>query len=252
MIKTPHIFQYHAYMHIVSLPGNMHLATRIIPSHLIVTATGPAYFVADCGEVLAWMGSALLSDSQQSSSFCLPQVTVFRIDEANSNSTSLKRKAYCGVHFELTQLGAADESLPGTQNFSRDLLGENTTILGFPIRKRPKDFLGLELSFDTLLFYLQAPKAEIFALDVFIKGPKRVLKLIKHLDGIFLWQLDHSLADYSLCCPIYNSKSRWNVELSSLDHRALEAGRHILSKCADNLTPSEGVYDAVLGHGSFI
>jgi hypothetical protein len=244
--ESPRDFQYHAYLHIVSLPGNTHLATRILPSHLIVTATGPAYFVADCSEVLAWMGSALLSDAQKNSSYCLPRVTNFRVDPSHSNSTSLKCKAYCSLNFELTQLGLADESLPGIQNFSRDLLGENTIILGFPIRRRPEGLPGLELSFDVLLLYLQAPKAEIFALDVFIRGPKRVLKLIKHIDGVFLWRLDHSLADYSSCCPAYYNKARGNVDFSSLDHRALEAGRHILSKCADDFAPPEGVYDGLL------
>ncbi|PMD33003.1 hypothetical protein L207DRAFT_639742 [Hyaloscypha variabilis F] len=34
----------------VSLPGNTHLESRILSSQLIVTATGPAYFIADCGE----------------------------------------------------------------------------------------------------------------------------------------------------------------------------------------------------------
>ncbi|KAN0089561.1 hypothetical protein V8E51_019821, partial [Hyaloscypha variabilis] len=34
----------------VSLPGNTHLESRILSSQLLVTATGPAYFIADCGE----------------------------------------------------------------------------------------------------------------------------------------------------------------------------------------------------------
>jgi hypothetical protein len=159
-----------------------------------------------------------------------------------SNTTLLQYNAYCSFNFELTNLKESDESLPGIQHISRDLLGESTIILGFPIRRRPEGYPGLELSFDTLLLYLEAPKAEIFVLDVFIKGPRRVLKLIKHTDDLFLWQLDHSLADYDSCCPDHHKKTIVHEDYSSLDYHALEAGRHILSKCADNAAPAEGMY----------
>lgn len=230
----------------MSLPGNAQLEIRILPSHLAVTATGPAYSVADCGELLAWIGSALLSGTQNISCYCLPLITSFRIDAPSSSSALLKYKGYCSFNFELTRLGTWNESLPGLQNFSRDLLGENTIILGFPIRRRPEGYPGLEVSFGTLLLYLQASKAEIFVFDVFIKGPKRVLKLIKHTNDVFLWRLDHSLADHSSCCPEKRSKAIAIKDYSSLDYHALEAGRHILSKCADDSAPTEGVYHGVL------
>jgi hypothetical protein len=158
----------------------------------------------------------------------------------------LEYKGRCNFGFKLTQLGTSDKSFPGIQNFSRDLLGENAIILGFPIRRRPEGYPGLELSFDTLLLYLEAPKAEIFVLDVFIKGSRRVLKLIKHTEDVFLWRLDHSLADYSSCCPDHHSKAIAYEDYRSLDHYDLEAGRHILSKCADDAAPPKGMYQAVL------
>ncbi|KAH6696440.1 hypothetical protein BKA61DRAFT_252267, partial [Leptodontidium sp. MPI-SDFR-AT-0119] len=226
----------------VNLPGNAQLEIRILPSHLAVTATGPAYSVADCGELLAWIGSALLNDTQNISRYCLPLITSFRIDAPPSSSTLLKYKGCCSFNFELTRLGTWNESLPGIQNFSRDLLEENTIILGFPIRRRPEGYLGLEVSFGTLLLYLQASKAEIFVLDVFIKGPKRVLKLIKHTDDIFLWQLDHSLADYSSCCQAKCSEAIAIKDYSALGYHALEAGRHILNKYADDSAPIEDPY----------
>jgi hypothetical protein len=226
----------------VSLPGNAQLKIRILPSRLAVTATGPAYSVADCGELLAWVGSALVSGTQNISRYCLPLITCFWIEAPTSSSALLKYNGYCSFTFELTRLGTWNESLPGIQNFSRDLLRENTIILGFPIRRRPEGYPGLEVSFSTLLLYLQASKAEIFVSNVFIKGPNRVLKLVKHTGDIFLWQLDHSLADYSLCCQEKRSKAIAVKDYSSLDYYALEAGRHVLSKCADDSAPTEGVY----------
>lgn len=234
----------HAYSYAVILPENTQLETTIFPSHLVVKATGPAYLVANCGEQLAWIVSALLSNPQNISCYCLPLITSFRINAPTS--ALLEYKGRCNFDFELTQLGNSDESSPGIQNFSRDLLGENAIILGFPIRRRPEGYPGLELSFDTLLLYLEAPKAEIFILDVFIKGSRTVLKLIKHTEDVFLWRLDHSLADYSSCCPDYHSNEIAYEDYSSLDYHALEAGRHILSKCADNAASPKGMYRVVL------
>ncbi|KAH7370148.1 hypothetical protein BKA65DRAFT_12028 [Rhexocercosporidium sp. MPI-PUGE-AT-0058] len=223
----------------VSLPESAQLEKRILPSHLTVTVVGPAYSVADCGELLAWIGSALLSGAQTISHYCLPLITSFRVDAPSSSSELLKYRGLCSFDFELTQLGTENESLPGIQNFSRDMLGENTIILGFPIRRRPEGYAGLEVSFRTLLLYLQVSKAEIFVLDVFIKGPNRVLELIKHTDDVFLWRLDHSLADYSSCCQETRSKAIAIKDYSSLSYHTLEAGRHILSKCADDSAPTE-------------
>jgi hypothetical protein len=54
------------------------------------------------------------------------------------------------------------------------------------------------------------------------------------------------LADYSSCCPEKRSKAITMKDYSSLDYYALEAGRHILSKCSDDSAPTEGVYHGVL------
>ena len=178
--------------------------------------------------------------------FCLPLMTSFQIDSIPSNSTLQKYRAYYKFHFEFIQLGAFNESLLGIQNFSPDLLRKNTIIQGFPIRRRPDGYPRLELSFETLLLYIETPIAEILVLDVFIKGPKGVLKLVKHFDNVFLWRLDHSLADYSLYCPDHYNKAIAYKDYSYLSYSNLEAGRHILSKCADNLPPLKGIYQTVL------
>jgi len=238
---------YHPHWHMVDLPGNTQLSTRILSSRLLVTATGPAYDVADCGEILTWIMSALLSNTRNISLYCLPRITSFRIDDvAPSNSNLFKYKGYCNFDFDHTQTATLDEPLPGIQSVIRDLLGETTIILGFPIRRRPEGYPGLELSFDALLLYLQASKAEIFVLDVFIKGPKRVLKLFKHSGDVFLWRLDHSLAKYSSYCSASRSEATALEDYSSLNHHALEYGRHILSKCEANAAPAKGMYQAVL------
>jgi hypothetical protein len=228
------------------LPGNTLVETKILPSHLIVTATGPAYFVADCGELLAWTGWALLTNARNISCYCRPLITSFVVDPVHSHSTLLKYKGYCNINFELTQLGTSGESVPGLLNLSRDILGENILILGFPIPRRPEGYTGLELSFNSLLCYLQTPKAEISALDVFIKGPKGTLKLIEHTDNVFLWRFDYSLAGCSSYCANHQSKFQVDKSHGPLDHHVLEAGRHIISKCADDAAPAEGVYKPVL------
>jgi hypothetical protein len=186
--------------------------------------------------------SALLTLTRNNSRYCLPRITSFRIDDiAPSKSNLLKYKGYCSFDFDLTQTATSDESLPEIQSITRDLLGETAIILGFPIRRRPEGYPGLELSFDALLLFLQAPKAEILIQDVFIKGQNRVLRLIKHSGNVFLWQLDHSLANYSSYCSASCSKAITLEDYSSLNHHTLEDGRHILSKCEADAAPAKGM-----------
>lgn len=222
--------------------GNTQLETKILTSHLLVTATGPAYFVADCGEQLAWIGSALLCSTQTLGSHCLPLITNFEVDATPVAPPCIVYKVYCNINFRFTKPENSDELLLGTQSVGRKLLRESTLILGFPILRRPEGYSGLELSFNTLLSFLQAPRAELSPNQVSIKGLKNTLMLIKYTKDMFLWKLDHSSADFSSCC----AERCFNVDVEegrgSLDYHALETGRHIISQCTDDATFVESVY----------
>jgi hypothetical protein len=214
---------------------------------VIITVTGPAYFIADYGELIAWIGSALLKNTPNISCYCQPLVTDLLVDNIDSEITLLKYYGYCDINFNLVELGTSDKTLPGVLNISRDFLGENIlSIQGFPIRRRPEGYNGLELSFNNLLHYLQAPNAEISATDVFVKGLRGVLKLIKHTDKVFLWRFGHSLGDCSLYYMDHQNRVQNDKDYGPLDYHILENGRHIIDECGDTAAPVAGMYQTVL------
>jgi hypothetical protein len=230
----------------VSLQGNTQLEAIIVSPHLIVTVTGPPYFVVGYDKLLAWIGSVVLSHSRDLNSCYLPVITSFRVDSAPANSMLLNYKDYCNISFEVSQLESSKFPFLRPQNLSQDFIGETILILGFPTRRRPEGYPGLELSFDILLQSFQAERAVILEEQVFIKGRERMLKLIKHLDNVFLWNLLRPLANCCFCCVEDHCNGDVRKAYCPLDHHNLEAGRHILSKGADDAVLAEGVFCGAL------
>jgi hypothetical protein len=206
----------------------------IFPSNLIAMATGPAYFIAECGEMVSWIGAALHSTSRNGG-YCTPLIKDFRVDALLSDSASPKHIGYCEFDFEFTQPDTSDHSLLRIQNLTKEFAGGKATIQGFPIRRRPDGYLGLEFSFSTLLLYFDASGAEIYGKDVLVKGLERVLKLVKHTEDIFLWQLDSLLIYFVPCLEDQHNQETY------LDHHSLENGRHFLD---------EHTYDAAFAKGT--
>jgi hypothetical protein len=242
-----------AYFKIASLAGNVQLEARVILSHLLVTATGPAYFVATCGESLAWIGSALLSNTENLSTYYIPSLTNFRTDSAPSTSTLLNRKTYCDINIEVASLDNNSYcSLPATYNRSSDVIGKKCFIQGFPIRRRPEGYIGLELSYAALLYSLQTEKATILEGQAVIRGGERTLKLVKHTDDVFLWHLLRPLVNDCSCPVECYSKDDFDQIYGALDDQVFEAGRHILSECANDIALVEGMYQVVFTRRSFL
>lgn len=244
--QTPCHSLCHAYGYIVSHVGNTQLQIETSESHLLVTATGPAYFVADCGEQLAWIGSALLCSNQTLGSHCLPLITSFEIESILATPPCIKYKGHCNINFEFTRQGASDNSLPGTLNFGQELLRRSTLVVGFPIRRRPEGYSGLELSFDALLGFLQASRAELSPTHAFVKGPKNTLVLIKHTENMFLWKLDPSSMDYSLSCAGRCVNADVEEGSDPLEYHVLEIGRHVISQRSGDTVPSKCAYIPLL------
>jgi hypothetical protein len=178
-------------------------------------------------------------------------ITSFSLDSAPSNSALLKYKGNCDIGFEFAKLETSNYSLPRIKNREQGSVGENGLILGFPIRRRPEGYPGLEVSFGTLLYSLQATNAILLEGNVVIKGLERRLKLVKYRNSVFLWHLLHPLADECSCWVDHHDKTRVNKTYDFLDLHGLEVSRHILSTCADDHVFAKGVYYGVLSGRSF-
>ncbi|RMZ81238.1 hypothetical protein DV736_g6655, partial [Chaetothyriales sp. CBS 134916] len=202
----------------VTFPDSTRIEAKIVASRLFVTATGPAYFIAECGEQLAWLGAVLLGDSRHLTGGWTPLITS-RASPSPSIKSEHQHRFHVGLDTERLEISANGTSQ--WQNSWHDLVEDSMVILGFPVSGRPKGYSGLELSYDVLLHLLHVDKPIIFNELVLIKGPKMSLQLIKHTENVFLWYLFNPSGVMAIIPGV------------PVNLHQLETGRHILTTYAD-------------------
>jgi hypothetical protein len=214
---------------LVILPDNTQLEAIVGGSCLTITATGPAYFVAECGEQISWLGAALQCNSRQSFSICTPSITNYSIHQVTPFSTKTNYQNHYKIGVNFSSPITFEDSVPDKQKYGQDLVGESILISGFPISRRPDGYPGLEVSFETLLSLLEADTASLNGGLITVKGRKTTLWLTKHTRNVYFWrQLDDSTDTGPAC--VDDNVSRYH---DSVDLHSLEIGRHILSKCQE-------------------
>lgn len=220
------------------MTDNTQLGAKISDSNLIITAIGPAQFIAECAEQVAWLQAAVDSNNRNLAGYCAPLITNYRVDTERSRSKQLKYKGYCIIATDFTPLANPTDAMPQKRSWWQDLVGKSVVIQGFPISRRPKAYPGLELSFELLLSSVRADEAIIDDGLVLLKGPTLTLQLFKDTDDVFLWRPFH--AAFEICpCEEHHIEISLNTSYSSIDLRRLQTGRHILSVCTDLLTTAE-------------
>ncbi|OBT67903.1 hypothetical protein VE03_02433 [Pseudogymnoascus sp. 23342-1-I1] len=214
----------------VILPGNTQFDARISSSSFIITATGPAQFIAECAEQLAWLQAALLSSTQNLAGYYAPSIEKYEV--RHSRSKQLKYRGSCDFAVDFSPLLAG--VIPQKQSWWQDLFGKKNIIQGFPISRRPEAYPGLELSFELLLSLVQTNGVVVGDGLVLLKGPISTLQLLNDTNDVFLWKPFHQRNGICFCGD-YHMEISLNIPYSSFNLRRLKTGRHILGVCKDLL-----------------
>lgn len=157
-------------------------------AHLLITASGPAYSISQCGEQLAWLCAAVQTfRSEVAKCTC-------SIESLGENEWLVR---YSPDHLlrNTTPVG-----VPAIQR-----LCDATIIQGFPTQKRPPLFHGLEIGLAWILesigaFWSPVPENG----RIFLRGSQNTLELVKCTPNILLW---HTLHSNSASCSFCNSPS---------------------------------------------
>ncbi|KIW19068.1 hypothetical protein PV08_03358 [Exophiala spinifera] len=205
------------------------LEAIIVRSYLIVTAIGPAYFVAECGEQLSWLGAALQCyNDRRLVSTCAPSLRKnqqpYQLAPFSTKTTS---QVSYEILFPVSSPMSSEDSVLDKQTRWQELVGNSVLITGFPVSRRPNGYPGLEVSFETLLSLLGADEASHNHGFIMVNGRKTTLCLIKCTGNIHLWHPFHNSLN------LYPSCGNGPAETYSgnFDLRRLETGRHILIIC---------------------
>ncbi|KAL6409982.1 Homeobox protein HOY1 [Ilyonectria robusta] len=139
---------------LAQVPTNEPIAAEVHGTTLRVKTTGPAYFIAECGEQLAWLASALESSSGSLIRHCEPSIT--KIDVWASSRYNSIYRGECDIAVNVTNVIDSDSPMLGMQSSWQDVVGGHSLVQGYPISRRPRGCAGLELSLDILLHLVQA------------------------------------------------------------------------------------------------
>ncbi|KAL6415593.1 hypothetical protein AUP68_02158 [Ilyonectria robusta] len=198
-------------------------------SHLVVTVSGSAYSIIQCGEQLAWLGSAVQASGLE------PAITSYTPSLVGSSVVSVEAKREI-FRFPLVSCLYWATS---RQHFDGRTIPPSF-VRGYPTAIRPDGFPGLEVSYDLLLALAQGKRGYMTVVELnrermLLEGSYATLELVKYTEGIFLW---HKVDSPSLSCNCRNNLHTGDGNPWRIDLEELALQRHIISICEAQRAPA--------------
>jgi hypothetical protein len=168
-----------------SLPDNTQLIAQSRGSKFRLEVTGTADVIADIGEQLAWLGSALRSSPLETGIII---VGAFVSGVGANPSEVAERQAptfFCNIGFHVDVIDGTGETSNG--QCWHQLFRSPVIVKGYPIPRRPISNIGLEISLDTRL--AGTGHISTFNNKLFIKGFSTMLIPTRYSDSILIWHL---------------------------------------------------------------
>ncbi|KAI0539484.1 hypothetical protein GGR58DRAFT_234412 [Xylaria digitata] len=207
-------------------PCRLSLDASIIDgSSVVITASGLPHFIAEVGEQLAWLGSALRPSVPNTGiSICTPSL-------APGLTTS--RNPPCKVNFVI------EYKIERSQSSAKNPNGQCWSYLfldpiiagGFPILYREELDTGLEMPLELMVALTGTRYLNIFDSKIFIKGFNTMLVPAKHSEGLIVWHLLRSRNPAKRISYLSTE-----IESSDIKKTDLEKSRHVLGWCADAIS----------------
>ncbi|GES56827.1 purine and uridine phosphorylase [Aspergillus terreus] len=220
------------YKHKCALPDNTQLAAWVDEKDLLVEVTGIGESIAEIGEQLAWLGSALRSSPHISRiSYCTPFISSTSVEDTSgptSQATSITRIS-CGIDFKLNAQEQENPPLSVGQCWHH-LFRNPIVVTGFPIPYRFRQGTGLEVPLNILAGLVHASRVDAFRDKLFIKGFSSLLIPTEHIrdQDQIMWHLRYNVRGDRISYLDGIGSHAGNITLADL-----ESSRHIIGWCSD-------------------
>ena len=218
------------------LPGDTRLCFSRHPSkiqstsfNIWVDARGNAPVIAEIGEQLAWLASALRSSQSQGRiAYSTPFIGGMQVRHV-SYEGMLKVAYTCEIGVEVR------EGIIGTESVSGEcwlnLFAMPLVVEGFPIRRRPgQHFEGLEIPLTMMATLAGARMVNSFEEKTVLKGFSTMLIPTKCSLDTVTWHLVYDKNDNRI--PYFETERFTKYDIT---FQQLEASRHIVGWCPDIL-----------------
>lgn len=195
----------------------------------MIDVSGTRYHIAETGEQLAWLTSALSLPRQDDGvSFSTPVISQidpinlakFSIGEAPVSEMCLHIST--DVQTKTTHLASSN----GRCWYS--LLNNPVVVTGYPIPRRPKLDTGLEIPLHMMAGLAKAKKVNLFDGKLFIKGFSTMLVPTNRTEDVITWHLAYKEDGSRISYLENNALHAEDVSLFDL-----ESTRHILGWCSE-------------------
>ncbi|KAJ0421353.1 hypothetical protein BJY00DRAFT_111456 [Aspergillus carlsbadensis] len=205
------------------LPDGTHIAVLSRGPPFTVEVNGIAESIAEIGEQLAWLSAAFQSPINNA------RVNVVRAS-LGEMWTSLSREqtgitTFCNINIDIHAVQDTPNKLNG--QCWQKLFRSPVIVAGYPIPRRPKYGVGLEVELDTMASLLATDRISVFGNKMYLKAFAMMLFPTQHVGDIIVWHLLWSDRDR---ISYLKSKGILKQNLSISD---LESCRHIVGWCTD-------------------
>ncbi|KAI0402500.1 hypothetical protein F4802DRAFT_575304 [Xylaria palmicola] len=209
-----------------STPSRLTLEASIFDgTSIVVTASGLPYFVAEVGEQLAWLGSALRPSVPKTGiSVCTPYLV-----PGSPISHNPPDKVNFVIEYKINQCCLSEEKSNG-QCWSY-LFSDPIIAGGFPVFHRPESDTGLEMPLGLMVAMMGTKYLDTFNSKVYIKGFNTMLVPAKLSDGLIIWHL-LSNEDPSRRISYLSSE----ISYPGIAQIDLKQSRHILGWCVEAIS----------------
>lgn len=192
-------------------------------SNLFVNINGPSYFLVQCGEQLAWLGSALQTPASDLRIYA-PRITAMgEVDFLISTKPATLAEA-------ARALSLLEKPL---QLLHKQSICSGP-VVGFPTANRPVGTPGLEIPWNILLMIAEKPKIEPASGSSnshrLLLGLQTTLNLVQIIDGVSLWHIvNHPLTACTCSHNFLDPKQRETIQ--SIKFEELAGFRQIVNSC---------------------
>jgi len=184
-------------------------------------AEGTADFIAEVGEVIAWLLAAVrCSPVEGAMAYCTPRVKVETMDRG-----LLSVRYRCELEFDISM---GDEAKDVGGCCWHGMFRNPVVVRGFPIPRRPRPNTGLEIPFHMAARLTDARRVHEFLGRFYLKGFSAMLAAVEVTQGMVLWHLYHNTAGDRIS---YLDASN-TPHAGGISANVLRESRHVIGWCS--------------------
>ena len=170
------------------LPDATELTTWIDGSKFMVKVVGTAESVIEIGQQFAWLSAALRSSPYDLGVSCYtPSVSKISVRNALylGSGTPPTTEFFCKINGDFQDIGEYPEASNG--QCWHDLFRNPVVAKGYPILRRTKPCMGLEIPLNMMAKLGGTQRANVFYGNLFIKGFSTMLIPTKQSEDLLVW-----------------------------------------------------------------